>query len=111
MESKPIEEVLFLRDEMANMAWGVERIVESAAEKPLNRFEQEIQTNRSAFPVCRSEQADLQTRDESAGQLGAAVAGKSDEGLRLRRGKVLKVDGPPEFLAAQGNILQRRSHE
>ena len=35
----PIEEVLFLRDEMANLAWAVERLVESPAERPLNRFE------------------------------------------------------------------------
>ena len=34
----PIEEVLFLRDEMANMAWGVERIIESATEQPLNQI-------------------------------------------------------------------------
>ena len=38
---RPIEEVLFLRDEMANMAWGVERLVESVSEQPLNRFEQQ----------------------------------------------------------------------
>jgi hypothetical protein len=35
----PLEEVLFLRDEMANMAWAVERIVESPISRPLNRSE------------------------------------------------------------------------
>jgi hypothetical protein len=39
LESPPIEEVLFLRDEMANMAWAVEHIVESPLGRPLNRFE------------------------------------------------------------------------
>src|SRR5262249_17788096 len=39
LESQPIEEVLFLRDEMANLAWAVERLVESPADRPLNRFE------------------------------------------------------------------------
>jgi hypothetical protein len=29
VEPRPVEEVLFLRDEMANMAWGVERVIES----------------------------------------------------------------------------------
>ncbi len=38
-EGPPIEEVLLLRDEMANMAWAVERVVESPAGLPLNRFE------------------------------------------------------------------------
>src|SRR5215204_1409472 len=50
LESRPIEEVLFLRDEMANMAWGVERVVESAIEQPLNRFEQERQSTPVAAP-------------------------------------------------------------
>src|SRR5262249_15616986 len=39
LQSPPLEEVLFLRDEMANVAWGVERTVESAAGRPLDRFE------------------------------------------------------------------------
>ena len=30
LASGPVEEVLFLRDEMANLAWGIERVVESA---------------------------------------------------------------------------------
>jgi hypothetical protein len=106
MESKPIEEVLFLRDEMANMAWGVERIVESAAEKPLNRFEQEIQTtelpSESADPNTLVYKLVTKVPDNWVPLLPV----KSDEGLRLRRGKVLKVDGPPGFIAAQGNILQ-----
>ena len=33
LESRPIEEVLFLRDEMANLAWAVERLIESPAER------------------------------------------------------------------------------
>ena len=39
LEGQPIEEVLFLRDEMANLAWGVERLVESLTGQPLNRVE------------------------------------------------------------------------
>jgi len=39
LEGKPVEEVLFLRDEMANMAWGVERLIEGSLEQPLNRHE------------------------------------------------------------------------
>jgi hypothetical protein len=31
LEGRPLEEVLFLRDEMANVAWAVERVVESTA--------------------------------------------------------------------------------
>jgi hypothetical protein len=39
LESAPIEDVRLLRDEMANQAWGVEYLVESAAGQPFNRHE------------------------------------------------------------------------
>jgi hypothetical protein len=39
LESAPLEEVLLLRDELANMAWAVERVVESETGRPLDRFE------------------------------------------------------------------------
>ncbi len=39
LQGAPLEEVLFLRDELANLAWAVERIVESPAGRPVNRSE------------------------------------------------------------------------
>lgn len=39
LQGPPIEDVEFLRDEMANMAWAVERIVTSPAGFSLNRFD------------------------------------------------------------------------
>jgi hypothetical protein len=39
LEGDLLEEVLLLRDEMANLAWAVERIVESPTNSPLDRFE------------------------------------------------------------------------
>jgi len=39
LESKALEEFLFLRDEMSNMAWAVERLIESSTERPLNRYD------------------------------------------------------------------------
>jgi hypothetical protein len=105
LESRPIEEVLFLRDEMANMAWGVERIIESATEQPLNRFEQQRELTPS--PPERSDQNKLIYKlvTEVPDNWVPLLPVKSSEGLRLRRGRVLKVDGPPEFVAAQGRIL------
>src|SRR6185436_6696713 len=43
VENRPIEEVLFLRDEVANLAWAVERVVEGPADRPLNRFEAQLE--------------------------------------------------------------------
>lgn len=39
LQGKSIEEVLFMRDEMANMVWAVERTIESALGRPLNQSE------------------------------------------------------------------------
>ena len=39
LESRPVEDLSLLRDEMANVAWAVERVVESAAGRPLDRHE------------------------------------------------------------------------
>jgi hypothetical protein len=39
LQGAGLEEVLLLRDEMANLAWAVERFVESPVHRPLDRFE------------------------------------------------------------------------
>ena len=39
-EADPVEEVLFLRDEMANLAWAVERVVEGADGRPRRRSDE-----------------------------------------------------------------------
>ncbi|HEX8114047.1 MAG TPA: hypothetical protein VF516_40220 [Kofleriaceae bacterium] len=49
LESGPIEEVVMLRDELANMAWAVEKVVESRTGRPLDRHEDEV--TRRATPA------------------------------------------------------------
>jgi hypothetical protein len=39
LASPPIEDVHLLRDEMANIAWAIEHVVESECGKPVNRYE------------------------------------------------------------------------
>jgi hypothetical protein len=39
LDGAPLEDVLFLRDETANVAWAIERTVESAIEQPARRYE------------------------------------------------------------------------
>ena len=104
IESRPIEEVLFLRDEMANMAWGVERLVESAIEQPLNRIEQQ----RYAQPVQRDQQDETvryRLATEVPDNWVPLLPMQTEAGLRLKRGKVLKIDGTPRTVGAQGRIL------
>ena len=40
LESEPLEEVALFRDEMANLVWGVERVVQDAAGRPVDRARQ-----------------------------------------------------------------------
>ena len=105
VESRPIEEVLFLRDEMANMAWGVERVIESATEHAMNRFEQE----RLAAPPPPEPRTDnkliYRLATEVPNNWIPLLPVRTTEGLRLQRGKVRKVNGTSEFTAAQGRIL------
>ena len=39
LDSTPLEDVLFMRDEMANLAWAIERVVESPIEQPVQRYD------------------------------------------------------------------------
>lgn len=108
LESRPIEEVLFLRDEMANMAWGVERVTESAIERPLNRFEQRqapAPTPASILAGQTPEALIFRLATEPPDYWVPLLPVQSSTGLRLKRGKVLKLDGTFEFVAARGKIL------
>ena len=105
LEGSPIEEVLFLRDEMANMAWGVERVIESASERQLNRFEQQRTTAQPPPQTSPTTKSIYKLASEVPGYWVPLVPVKTTTGLRLQRGKVLKLDGKQEFMEAQGRIL------
>lgn len=48
LSSRPSEEILLVRDELANLAWAVERVVESATGRPLDRQLDEQDRRRRA---------------------------------------------------------------
>ena len=111
LESRPIEEVLFLRDEMANLAWAVERLIESPAEGQLNRFEAYLEKKRLREPET------VENSSPGVGPLHYHLATeipdywiplmpvRTRQGLRLKRGAVLNTDGLPEAVHAIGRIL------
>jgi len=101
-ESRPLEEVLFLRDEMANMAWGVERVIESATERPLNRIEQQRVVEK---PSGVGNRLAYRLATEVPDNWIPLLPVRSSTGLRLKRGKVLKADGSRETVAARGRLL------
>ena len=112
LESRPIEEVLFLRDEMANLAWGVERLVESPVERPLNLFETYLDQKRRNDGVSPKlpgiEQGRLQYRlaSEIPDYWVPLLPVQTEKGLRLKRGAVLKTDGSRKTVHALGRILE-----
>jgi hypothetical protein len=107
-----LEEVLLLRDEMANMAWAVERVVESPANNPVDRFESyQERKRRSGSPTAPG--SDSTT--ELAYRLGTSVPDywipllpvQAGSAIRLRRGSLPDIDSgsPGETLEPQGLIL------
>lgn len=117
LEAPALEEVLLLRDEMANMAWAVERVVESPISCPLNRFE--------AFQERRRRQegaADSGSSGQAAPttalvyRLGTDVPDywipllpvQDGSAIRLRRGSLPRIesDTVEDVLEPQGVILE-----
>ena len=111
VESRPVEEVLFLRDEMANLAWAVERLIESPVERPLNRFENYLEKQRrrerDATDKIPSASEPLRYRlsTEIPDYWIPLMPARAGQGLRLKRGAVLNTDGLPEPVHALGRIL------
>jgi hypothetical protein len=112
LESRPIEEVLFLRDEMANLAWAVERLVESLADQPLNRFEAYLEQKRRreqespAPPTTAPGTLRYRLSTEVPDYWIPLIPVRVGQGLRLQRGAVLKTDGSQEKVPALGRILE-----
>jgi len=105
LESRPIEEVLFLRDEMANMSWAVERVIESASERQLNRFEQQRNGGSQPPPDSAPFMSVYTLATETPDYWVPLVPVKRNTGLRLERAKLLKLDGKEDFVEAHGGIL------
>ena len=112
LESRPIEEVLLLRDEMANLTWAVERLVESPAERPLNRFEayleqkQRREQESPPQPTTTPETLRYRLMTEIPDYWVPLLPVRTGQGLRLKRGAAVKTDGSLEEVHAKGRILE-----
>jgi hypothetical protein len=116
IDSGPLEDVLFVRDEMANLAWAIERAVENPIEQPAQRYEA-----ADALPV--DPPADRAPADLPHYLLSTQVppnwipllpvqipnpAFPTTAGQilsRLKRGAVLQPDGSRKVHNAQGEVL------
>ena len=114
LDGDPIEELLLLRDEMANLAWAVERIVEGADARPRNRSI-EYGSRPTAAPT-----PDIASPAELVYVLQTAVPEHwiplvpvrdpanpvSTSAVVLQRGSLLTQDGTMRPITAQGTLLE-----
>jgi hypothetical protein len=99
LHSEPVEEVLLLRDEMSNMAWAVERRIESQSGTTLDRYEL------------------FQERKGASGNQVVGDAAKDPDGFVYRISTrvpdywtplmpVSEEEGSPEIRLRRGRLLQ-----
>jgi hypothetical protein len=113
LSGPPVEEVLFLRDELANLAWAVEKLVLGPNGLSLDRYEAHVRRRQPAPPP-----ADSAVAGEPAVYRLASTApdywvpllpvrpDPDDPSIRLRRGRVLlDRDGEPVLPPVLGRVL------
>jgi hypothetical protein len=108
IESKPVEEVLFLRDEMANMAWGVERLLENSLEQPINRHEASATRDNGGQSVPSPNDIPVYRLASQVPEHWIPLLPVTDtttSAVRLVRGAVLKPDEPQPIVGSKGRIL------
>lgn len=111
LDGPPIEELLLLRDEMADLGWGVERVVEGADGRPRNRsIEYTSRLTAAPQPTAKS-LADLvyivQTQVPAHWIPLVPVRDPAGSGaVMLQRGTLLTQDGSARPITAQGVLLQ-----
>jgi hypothetical protein len=94
----PLEEVAFFRDEMANVVWGVERTVQGAAGRGVDRYEEAQQ----ALAAGEDQQVNVDTGDAQLLYASAPVPDHWHPFVPVR---------PPDAPADSGAIqLERRPH-
>ena len=122
LNGSPLEEVLLLRDEMANMAWAVERLVEGPLSQAIDRRELHLERRRRV-----NEQGQTNSSNDHVGALFYKLLnavpdywiplvpvqekskdqqGKQKYTVRLQKGKMLTEESGQIVLpTAQGRFL------
>jgi hypothetical protein len=110
IEGKPLEEILFLRDEMANLAWGVEGIVEGPSGRAVDR-RQVYNERESSAPAPKTAR-----RDALIWRIATEVPdywiplipvqlGSASGAIAFRRGATLRPDGSRDTQSARSRVL------
>jgi hypothetical protein len=110
LDGEPVEELLLLRDEMANMAWAVERVVEGADGRPRDRSIEYGSRLTATPPPAIPSPAELvyvlQTMvPEHWIPLVPVLDPAGSGAVVLQRGSLLTQDGQARPITAQGVLL------
>jgi hypothetical protein len=110
VEGKPLEEVLFLRDEMANLAWGVEGTVEGPSGRAVDRRQVYAERQPSA-PTPSGVRKDVLVWHLATDvpdywvPLIPVQVDKTSGAIAFRRGATLRPDGSRNTRGAQSRVL------
>jgi len=103
IDGGPVEDVLFMRDEMANVAWAIEQTVESPVERPVPRGDTAVPPPEAdGLPRYLLASA---VPDNWIPLLPVQLPGTGPVQSRLRVGQVLQPDGSGRTHPAVGQIL------
>jgi hypothetical protein len=104
LDSRPMEEVLFMRDEMANMAWAVEHAVQGPIEQRIEPATVLEPLQTTAEPPSATPRYRLAT-DVPANWTPLLPQRSADNSLRLVRAAMLTPDGSNVIRRARGQLL------
>ncbi|MDM0109518.1 hypothetical protein QTH97_31650 [Variovorax sp. J22R24] len=108
IEGGVLEDVLLMRDEMANLAWAIERSTESPVEQAVQRIENDAGTSPPTGRADGSLHYVLSSTVPANWIPLLPVQLAAEDGKivqRLRRGAVLQPDGSRKIHPAQGTVL------
>jgi hypothetical protein len=104
LDSRPLEEVLFMRDEMANMAWAVEHAVQGPIEQRIQRAAEPDSPDTTAEQPSTIPRYRLAT-DVPTNWTPLLPQRIDDKSLRLVRAAMLAPDGSNVIRRARGELL------
>lgn len=108
LEGGVIEDVLFMRDEMANLAWAIERSIESPLEQAMQRVERDPVPNESPRAADAPPRYLLSSTVPAHWIPLLPIQVKDATGkviTRLKRGAVLQPDGTQQVHRAMSEAL------
>jgi hypothetical protein len=102
LHGQPVEEVLLMRDEMANLAWAIERVVENRAGERVDRRDADQLRPQQPAPAANTYRLTTEVPDYWIPLV--PVRQPEGRGIRLQRGALARP-GPQGPARPQGRIM------